>query len=103
MAAATVSTAAVGGFLSWSGTDAQSLVVLASTVGSYVITLRSHGTGVDFGGPELAIPQRGFELASGQEYTFHVKYVSGTGPENTMYVRNPDGGSNSLSYLIAPE
>jgi hypothetical protein len=39
----------------------------------------------------------------GQEYTFHLRGVPGTSQENTAYVRNPGGGSNSLSYLIIPE
>lgn len=95
-----------GGVLTWSGSAAQSVLGVANNydgVGAYALLIRANNAGIQLGGPELDVPQAGFELVDDQEYTFHVKAVAGTNQDNTVYVRNPGGGSNSVSYLIVPE
>lgn len=95
-----------GGELTWSGSAAQPVLAVATNydgIGAYMVLVRANNAGVQIGGPELDVPQPGYELTDGQEYTLHLKVVPGTNQENTLYVRNPGGGSNSISYLINPE
>lgn len=93
-----------GGNLSWSNASEQNIVSLNNNGNGFrcEVHIRANNAGIEFGGPELVWPstQHAFELTPGHNYVFHLVAAPGSSQENTAYLRNYNGGSNSVDYLI---